>query len=293
VSSWIAVCRAALCRDGPQQMLEDAERAASEGACDGDWDPLAHTLVGVAHMLLGDDERADSSLVNAIERADDAGCRVARSLAFGERALLAAARDDYTLAETLVGEARDSSARLAGYAETAPALAVDARTLLRRGRWNEARARLEAARSLTGAVTGAVPWLAVQVRLELARAALSFRDVEGARERLAEAEHVLRLRPDLGRLGPDVDELRGELEDIPEPPSAGGTGLTAAELRLLPLLATHLSFREIGARLFVSRNTIKTQSISVYRKLGVSSRSEAIAEAGRLGLGGGSLARTR
>ena len=63
-----------------------------------------------------------------------------------------------------------------------------------------------------------------------------------------------------------------------------GSGLTAAELRLLPLLATHLSFREIGERLFVSRNTIKTQAISVYRKLGVSNRSAAIERAAEIGL---------
>jgi len=52
--------------------------------------------------------------------------------------------------------------------------------------------------------------------------------------------------------------------------------LTDAELRLLPLLATHLTFREIGARLFISRNTVKTEAISIYRKLDASSRSEAI-----------------
>jgi LuxR family maltose regulon positive regulatory protein len=45
-----------------------------------------------------------------------------------------------------------------------------------------------------------------------------------------------------------------------------------------------LSFREIGERLHVSRNTIKTQAISIYRKLGVSSRSEAVAVAEDLGL---------
>jgi LuxR family maltose regulon positive regulatory protein len=53
---------------------------------------------------------------------------------------------------------------------------------------------------------------------------------------------------------------------------------------VLPLLSTHLSFREIGERLHVSRNTIKTQAISVYRKLGVSSRSEAVTVAEDLGL---------
>ncbi len=60
--------------------------------------------------------------------------------------------------------------------------------------------------------------------------------------------------------------------------------LTGAELRLLPLLSTHLSFREIAERLFVSRNTVKTQAISVYRKLGATNRSEAIARVAELGL---------
>ena len=43
-------------------------------------------------------------------------------------------------------------------------------------------------------------------------------------------------------------------------------------------------FREIGARFFLSRNTVKTQAISVYRKLGASSRSEAVVRAYSLGL---------
>ena len=52
----------------------------------------------------------------------------------------------------------------------------------------------------------------------------------------------------------------------------------------MPLLATHMSFREIGEQLHVSRNTVKTQAIAVYRKLGVSSRSDAIERAASLGL---------
>jgi len=52
----------------------------------------------------------------------------------------------------------------------------------------------------------------------------------------------------------------------------------------VPLLATHLSFRELGGRLYVSRNTIKTQAISAYRKLGVSNRSAAVERAIELGL---------
>jgi LuxR family maltose regulon positive regulatory protein len=64
----------------------------------------------------------------------------------------------------------------------------------------------------------------------------------------------------------------------------GAWSLTTAELRLLPLLPTHLSFREIGERLYLSRHTVKTQAISIYRKLGVSSRSEAIERMSEIGL---------
>jgi LuxR family maltose regulon positive regulatory protein len=52
----------------------------------------------------------------------------------------------------------------------------------------------------------------------------------------------------------------------------------------VPLLATHLSFREIADELQVSRNTVKTQAISIYRKLGVSGRSDALAAAKELGV---------
>ena len=60
--------------------------------------------------------------------------------------------------------------------------------------------------------------------------------------------------------------------------------LTTAELRTLHFLPTHLSFREIGERVYVSANTVKTQANAVYRKLDVSCRSEAVSRARQLGL---------
>ena len=60
--------------------------------------------------------------------------------------------------------------------------------------------------------------------------------------------------------------------------------MTAAELRLLPLLTTHLSFPEIAAEMFVSRNTVKSQVLSIYRKLDSSSRNQAVTRARELGL---------
>jgi len=50
------------------------------------------------------------------------------------------------------------------------------------------------------------------------------------------------------------------------------------------LLASHLTFREIAERLYLSPYTVKTQALSVYRKFGVSSRSAAIDRAHGVGV---------
>ena len=128
-----------------------------------------------------------------------------------------------------------------------------------------------------------MPSFAVQTLLELARGYLALADAAGARVVLREAGAILRLRPDLGSLPREAAELRSTLDSL-HVGSVGASSLTTAELRLVPLLSTHLSFREIGDRLHVSRHTVKTQAISVYRKLGVSSRSEAIERVRAIGL---------
>jgi LuxR family maltose regulon positive regulatory protein len=204
-----------------------------------------------------------------------------------ERALLAGQRDEPEKADELAREAK----RLVTESgvEGAPARALEhtvtAQALLRRGRWNEARAAMTAAQGLVPYLTAAIPWLAVQTRIELARGFVTLRDATAVQALLDEIDGLVAETPKLGGLPRQAKELRREAEAMPEPAEGSTGGLTPAELRLLPLLATHLSFREIAEQLYVSRNTIKTQAISVYRKLGVSSRSEAISEAHRLGLG--------
>ena len=84
-----------------------------------------------------------------------------------------------------------------------------------------------------------------------------------------------------------MSALRQTLTSGGHGPRSGGTPLTQAELRLLPYLQTHLTFREIADRLFLSRNTIATEAGSLYRKLGVSSRSDAVDRATSIGLLGG------
>jgi LuxR family maltose regulon positive regulatory protein len=161
---------------------------------------------------------------------------------------------------------------------------VHARTLLRQGRWDEARAELAKAQRLTSSLTDAMPWLAIQTRLELGQAYVTLRDAGAAQSLVGEIADHLERHLDLGILVDQADALRAAAAAMPASQPGKAAGLTGAELRLLPMLATHLSFREIGERLYVSRNTIKTQAISVYRKLGVSARSAAVDRAAELGL---------
>src|SRR4029450_6511396 len=137
-------------------------------------------------------------------------------------------------------------------------------------------AELSAAHPLRPILTWGFPTISVQTRLELARVQVGLSDVPGARTLLAEVDEILTHRPDLGTLTSQAVELRRHVGSVRSGRSPGPTTLTAAELRLLSFLPTHLSFREIGARPFVSPNTVKTQAISIYRKLGVSARSDAV-----------------
>ena len=86
-----------------------------------------------------------------------------------------------------------------------------------------------------------------------------------------------------GSLEEDAREIRESLETA-RAEAPGASTLTSAELRLLPFLPTHLSFREIGDRLYLSRHTVKSHAMSIYRKLDVTSRNESVERAKALGL---------
>jgi LuxR family maltose regulon positive regulatory protein len=162
--------------------------------------------------------------------------------------------------------------------------AAGARAALRRSDWVRAQDDLDRADGLVWQMTHALPHVAVKIRLDLARAHISLGSFPAAAELIGEIGAILHRRADLGVLREQWEELQSQIESDRRTDGGWESSLTPAELRLLPLLTTHLSFREIAERLFVSRNTVKTQAISVYRKLGVSSRSEAIDKAVSLGL---------
>jgi len=101
---------------------------------------------------------------------------------------------------------------------------------------------------------------------------------------MREVDDVLKLRPGLGILAEEAEALRARLAQVRDSAVPEASALTAAELRLLPLMSTHLSFPEMAAEQFLSPHTIRTQAISIYRKLGVSSRNQAVTRARELGL---------
>ena len=101
---------------------------------------------------------------------------------------------------------------------------------------------------------------------------------------MREIDELLMRRPGLGTLVGEAGALRAQLSRQRGAGSPGASALTAAELRVLPLLASHLPAAEIAAELFVSVHTVKSQQASLYRKLETSSRSQAVARARQLGL---------
>ena len=278
--------RAFLCRGGVDGMREDASAALATFAADNQWRPLALLTLGVAEHASVGAARADATLEEAVRIARGAGiAQGTAAAALCYRAVLAIARGDRDAAAALAVEAR-AEVEAGGGSEQVPGALVDgveARLAIHRGDLDAARACLAHAQRLRPLLTRALPWVAIRVRLDLAHAHLALADAPGARTLLAEVRDILVRRPNMGALADEaaviqrqVDTMRGDF--------LGASTLTTAELRLLPLLTTHLSFREIGEQLFVSHNTVKTQAISIYRKLDATSRSEAIERAVQVGL---------
>jgi LuxR family transcriptional regulator, maltose regulon positive regulatory protein len=280
-AAWAAVLRALLCRRGARQVRADADEAARKLAAAGVVAPVAPLLQGIAQVLDGDPGGADASFENAIS-IGDVGAPDVLAIALCERSLLAMAHHDWNLA----GQARTvlHQAGIEDSYVTPLVCATQARAHMHRGDTAAARQQLVDAQRLRPVLSYAVPHLAVQARIELVRVRLALADAAGARTLMREIDGILKRNLDLGTLVSDAQALRVRLTQERGSNVPGPSALTTAELRVLPLLATHLSFREIGADLFLSKNTVKSQAISVYRKLGADNRSQAVLRARGLGL---------
>ena len=284
VDGWRALLGAALCRDGVERMRSDAETALALLPAGSRWRPTAHLLLGIAYLLAGDPDAADRALADAAQLGEDDGVGAA-TVALAEQALVAISRGAWEEAETLAERARSTSRGvwLEQHLTCVLLHAVSARLAIHRGEIPSAREHLAQAERLRRQLSHVLPHFAVQAQLELARGHRALTDAAASRAVLWDVDDVLRRRPDLGVLGQQADELRTQLDTL-RGHAIGASSLTAAEIRLFQLLDSHYSFREIGGQLDLSQHTVKSQAMSIYRKLGVSSRSQAIQHGRDLGL---------
>jgi len=278
-----AMLRAAMVRREPDDALANATLAAAAEGAGSPWRTLALELLASAHVMRGDASAADAALAVAVEAAPPGGSYAFYALAL--RASLAIARRDWDAATRYARESHDRFEQMHVDAVASAVLvhAVAARVAIHRGDAARGREELVRAQLARPLASHALPSTGVGALLEVARAYLAIADPAGARNAIAEAERIIQRRPSLGVLTEQLAELRQQSRGSARA-LAGPSTLTPAELRLLPMLSTHLSFQEIADRVGVSRHTVKTQTASIYGKLGASSRGEAVDRAIELGL---------
>ena len=280
-----AILRALMCRRGVEQVHADADEAVRRCATENIVTPAPALYQGLARVLSGDLNGADASFQAAISAGEQAGAHETLAVTLCERSLVAMARGQWDRAEALADQAR-AVLRQAGIEEsyaTPLVSAVHARAAMHRRDVPAARQELVRAQRLRALLTYAMPQLALQARIELTRVHLALADVAGARTLMLEVDELLRRRSGMGTLVGEARALTDQLSDEREASHPGASALTTAELRVLPLLVTHMSFAEIADQLFLSPHTVKSQAMSIYRKLAVSSRSQAVAYSRALG----------
>jgi len=285
IQGMLAYLRACLCRDGIPKMRRDGRMA---------WDGLspAHPfratalyLEGLSYLLEDDPDRADPLLARALDDSVHISAPPLTGLILAQQCSVAAQRNSWSevssLAQRAVGIVQ--AGHFDDYWTSAIVYAWAARAALHQGNIPQGRTYLGRASRLRPLLTYELPAVSVQALLEMARSYIALTDPAGAAAVLTQAHDIFQQRPDLGVLPQRAAELRSRLATI-RAGAAGPSALTAAELRLLPLLLTHLSFPQIAAELFLSPHTIRSQMKSIYRKLGATTRAEAVTRARELGL---------
>ena len=282
LSAGLALIEAALARNGVEAIADRTSLAAEMLPDESPWMSMCRLIEGVGLHLRGLRAAAHEKLVDGARRGA-VGAPNVQVLCLSQLALLAIEEDDWTLAEMLASQARAQVDRsgLGDYPMMALALAVSALVRSRTRRVEEAAADLRHGLRLLEQLEEFPPWYEAETWVALARTAARLDDAPKATRMLSEAARALRLTPDAIVLGEWIEQTALVIETVS---ASAVRDLTPAELRVLQFLPTHLSFPEIAGQVFVSPNTVKTQAQGVYRKLGVSSRREAVEEARAAGL---------
>jgi LuxR family maltose regulon positive regulatory protein len=283
----VALVRAAFPFDDVGSYVEAAERLLGPG-CDRQ-DALFQScrLIGWSSLALG---RFMAGRPQDAERALAAAACV-DSTAWPLRGAFSAAVRAFAECQlgrtTVAATSADAAMRLVEESGAVVGLPVGlahealGMTLALRGELVDAEAVLEKAVRLVEFPLGNI--VHAHASLELARVRVRRGEILSARAILTGVRETLAASADPGMLPGLADEIEHELAVQPGSVSSG-EALSDAELRVLRLLTTRLTQREIGRELYLSFNTVKTHMRVIHRKLGVTSREEAVAAGRRMGL---------
>ncbi len=284
-----AMLRAAMCASGPEPMMADATFAVAQESAWGPWRDTALWLLAEAHLLAGHPDEASAVFTEAAAVAAVTGNFDTVVICDSQLAWLAMDRGEWregvSRLESALAAIEEN--RMHDYVFSIPAFAGAARLCVHRSDVKQARWRLAQAMRARPSATYLLPYHAVRLRLQLAKVYVTMTDLAAARQLLHEIDDILTHCPALGTLVDEVRDFRSVLSSSTGPGMTGALPLTPAELRLLPYLQTHLTADMIAERLFLSSHTVKTEIKAVYRKLGVSSRNDAVQKATVIGLLGG------
>jgi LuxR family maltose regulon positive regulatory protein len=248
---------------------------------------LAGSLLGETARWLGDDTAAVDFFTRAVQLGRELD-PVTAVAAYGNLALIAAEHNDWQACEVNVNTAFDliAESELQEYWMGSFAHLAKGRLLDKQRQTAEAQAELTRAVTLARRGVGVVALAYVLITVAAARRELG--DRRSAVALVREARELSSHAPDPGVLVPRLlDKAERSLRLFSEPhgsPLGVVEELTVREAAVLGLLPTGLSARQIGQELGVSRNTVKTHTKNLYRKLGATGRREAVARGRELGL---------
>jgi LuxR family transcriptional regulator, maltose regulon positive regulatory protein len=256
-----------------------AEAVVMENIPVSPWHALARVSYASALYLSGD---SDAAVVQAQRASPAAGApALIRMLGFAVLSLIAVDRGELDQAEQWARTAQEILASADPGLSAAPqislAFTAAGAVAAQRGRLTEARWEFERALEGRRGKDAISPWPTLELLLRFAPVLSDLGDRPRAVALLAEARSILVASPDgaeaqFARLDRIERRLAGRPQSI-----VLSAPLTEREAAVLRLLRGSLSLREIGQELYLSQNTIKTHTQAIYRKLGVSTRHDAIA----------------
>jgi LuxR family maltose regulon positive regulatory protein len=285
VGAKLRAFRSMLWVDPIEESLAMAARATAELA-PGIWRGFAFTVCGALSFAIGDDSVAIDAFTKASAELHVGGAPTIEAIALAHLAVVRSLGDQPDEALRIGRQARQllREHELEAMPTLALVTATSALVESASGDADVARADLMLARSQLAYLHSIGEWHHLQANIALAYASLRLGDLVGARVFRHEAELLVERHGDAVRCERQVAELTRQLRSAKDVLPCGPSSLTAAELRVLHYLPTNLTHEEIAARLYVSRNTTKSHAASIYRKLGVASRSEAVEVARTAGL---------